>query len=48
VKNTLSADVIREAYVLSFKDSIPLWEKAGFNIPRTENGTAIHLANSAG
>jgi hypothetical protein len=48
VKNTLSEEVIRKAYVLSFKNSIPLWEAAGFNIPRTENGTAIHLANSAG
>lgn len=43
----LSEEEIKECYVLSYKDSIAQWQKAGFNIP-SYSGVDLHLANNAG
>lgn len=48
VKRTLPEDIIKSAYVLSFKDSIPMWENAGFKIKYSADDVPIHLANNAG
>jgi len=48
VKKKLPPEELDKAFVLSFKDSIPLWREAGFNIPEGRDGTALHLANNAG
>lgn len=48
VKKKIPPEEIEKAFVLSFKDAIPLWEKHGFRIPKTSTGEALHLANNAG
>lgn len=40
-------DERQRAKVLSFKDAIPYWEDAGFQIAEY-NGTKLHIANNAG
>lgn len=47
VKKKIPPEEIERAFVLSFKDAIPLWESHGFKIPEY-NGTKLHLANNAG
>ncbi len=47
VKANIPEEEQKKAYVLSFKDAIPLWERAGFKIPEY-NGTKLHIANNAG
>ena len=47
VKANVPEEEQKRAYVLSFKDAIPMWEQAGFRIPEY-NGTKLHLANNAG
>lgn len=51
VKMKIPDEEQKTAYVLSFKDAIGKWEKAGFRIPyKLEDGekTPLHLANNAG
>ena len=52
VESKLSQDVKESTYVLSFKDAVPYWRKAGYTVPSTmdEGGkiTDLHLANCAG
>ena len=47
VKANVPEEEQKQAYVLSFKDAIPLWEQEGFKIPEY-NGTKLHIANNAG
>lgn len=47
VKANVPEEEQKRAYVLSFKDAIPMWEQAGFRIPEY-NGTKLHIANNAG
>jgi hypothetical protein len=52
VDSKLAPDIKESAFVLSFKDAVPLWESAGYRVPYAQDKdgilTPIHLANSAG
>ena len=52
VDSKITPEIKESAYVLSFKDAIPLWESAGYRVPYAQDKdgtlTPIHLANSAG
>ena len=47
VKEKIPEDECRQAYVLTYKDTMEIWERNGFKIPMY-NGNKVHIANSAG
>jgi hypothetical protein len=48
IKRKVPPEVLENAYVLSFKDAIPIWLAEGFQVPIGEKGEYLHLANCAG
>lgn len=47
VKTKLTPEEIKNSWVISFKDSGDMWEKAGFKVPKFD-GEPIHLHNNSG